>query len=180
MANSAAWRSVEIPSSNGHGTARALARLYGALACDGSVDGIRILSPERIDEMRSDQTRGEDAVLLTETRFGMGFMKSVPGAAMGPNDGAFGHPGTGGSVGFADPDEGVGFGLRDEQVRLVHSNRRTAGGVDGSLLRFPLDHEKQRQGAIYDTKMGSVLYFYVHLHGLCRRARTRESPGASP
>lgn len=110
VANSAAWRSAEIPSSNGHGTARALARLYGALACGGSVDGIRMLSSERIDEMRSDQARGEDAVLLTETRFGMGFMKSVPGAAMGPNDGAFGHPGTGGSVGFADPDAGVGFG----------------------------------------------------------------------
>jgi CubicO group peptidase (beta-lactamase class C family) len=110
VANSAEWRSAEIPSSNGHGTARDLARLYGALACGGSVDGIRILSPERIDAMRRDQARGEDAVLLTETRFGLGFMKPVPGAAMGPNDDAFGHPGTGGSVGFADPEARVGFG----------------------------------------------------------------------
>ena len=110
VANSAAWRSAEIPSSNGHGTARDLARLYGALACGGSVDGIRILSPERIEEMAVDQARGDDAVLLTETRFCMGFMKSVPGASMGPNDNAFGHPGTGGSVGFADPETGVGFG----------------------------------------------------------------------
>lgn len=60
--------------------------------------------------MRTDHARGNDAVLLIETRFGLGFMKSVSGAAMGPNDGAFGHPGTGGSVGFADPEAKAGFG----------------------------------------------------------------------
>jgi CubicO group peptidase (beta-lactamase class C family) len=43
-------------------------------------------------------------------RFGLGFMMPVPGAEMGPNDRAFGHPGMEGSLGFADPEAGVGFG----------------------------------------------------------------------
>jgi len=47
---------------------------------------------------------------MVEIRFGLGFMMPVPGAAMGPNDRAFGHPGMGGSPGFADPEEGIGFG----------------------------------------------------------------------
>ena len=110
VANSAAWRSAEIPSSNGHGTARDLARLYGALACGGSIDGIQILSTESVEAALTEQARGEDAVLRIETRFGLGFMRPVPGARMGPNDNAFGHPGTGGSVGFADPEARVGFG----------------------------------------------------------------------
>ena len=45
-------------------------------------------------------------------RFGHGFMltQDRPGAALGPNAISFGHPGAGGSLGFADPDAGVGFG----------------------------------------------------------------------
>jgi CubicO group peptidase (beta-lactamase class C family) len=41
---------------------------------------------------------------------GLGFMMPVPGAPMGPNKQAFGHPGAGGSLGFADPEARVGFG----------------------------------------------------------------------
>ena len=44
--NTRAWRAAEIPSSNGHTTARAIARIYGALACGGAMDGIRLLSAE--------------------------------------------------------------------------------------------------------------------------------------
>jgi CubicO group peptidase (beta-lactamase class C family) len=48
--------------------------------------------------------------LIVETRFGLGFMMPVPGATIGPNNRAFGHPGLGGSLGFADPEARVGFG----------------------------------------------------------------------
>ena len=48
--------------------------------------------------------------MIIETRFGLGFMMPVPGAMMGPNDKAFGHPGMGGSLGFADPEARIGFG----------------------------------------------------------------------
>lgn len=109
-ANTAQWRRAEIPASNGHGTARSIARLYGALACGGTIDGITVLSKEGIERARTEQSRGPDEVLIVETRFGLGFMMPVPGATMGPNERAFGHPGMGGSLGFADPEARVGFG----------------------------------------------------------------------
>jgi CubicO group peptidase (beta-lactamase class C family) len=57
---------------------------------------------------------GEDKTLLTRTRFGLGCMLDQPEVAnatygMGPR--AFGHPGAGGSIGFADPERDVAFGF---------------------------------------------------------------------
>jgi CubicO group peptidase (beta-lactamase class C family) len=110
VANTPEWRRSEIPSGNGHGTARAIARVYGALACGGEIDGIRLLSRESIERARTEESRGPDEVLILETRFGLGFMMPLPGSTMGPNEQAFGHPGAGGSLGFADPEAQVGFG----------------------------------------------------------------------
>jgi CubicO group peptidase (beta-lactamase class C family) len=109
-ANTPEWRRAELPSSNGHGTAGSIARFYSALACEGAFDGIRVLSTESIERARTEHSRGPDQVLIVETRFGLGFMMPVPGAMMGPNDKAFGHPGMGGSLGFADPEARLGFG----------------------------------------------------------------------
>ena len=109
--NSREWRAAEIPSANGHGNARALARVYGALARGGELDGVRVLSPEAIDRASVEQSIGPDAVLAgLPTRFGLGFILTMPDAPMGPNPRTFGHPGMGGSLGFADPDAKVGFG----------------------------------------------------------------------
>lgn len=106
------WRAAELPAVNGHATARAIARLYGALASGGTLDGVRVLSPESIARASTERSHGVDAVLDVPTRFGLGFMLSQPAladASFGPNPRAFGHPGAGGSVGFADPDARVGF-----------------------------------------------------------------------
>jgi CubicO group peptidase (beta-lactamase class C family) len=111
---SRAWRGAEVPAVNGHGTARSIARLYGALACGGAVGGVTVLSPESIARCRAERSFGVDAILGTSTRFGLGFMLTqpggAPGATFGPSAGAFGHPGAGGSLGFADPEARVGFG----------------------------------------------------------------------
>ncbi|MDX1649462.1 MAG: serine hydrolase domain-containing protein [Myxococcota bacterium] len=106
--NLPAWRSAEIPAANGHGTARDLAGLYGLLALD---DG-RILAPETLARARTEESAGPDAVLQMPTRIGLGFMlpQARREARFGPGEGAFGHPGAGGSVGFADPERRVGFG----------------------------------------------------------------------
>ena len=108
----AAWRSAEIPGANGHGHARAVARIYGALARGGEIDGVRVLAPEAVARCREEQSAGPDAVLGIETRMGLGFMlgQERREASFGPNPGAFGHPGAGGSVGFADPEARLGFG----------------------------------------------------------------------
>jgi CubicO group peptidase (beta-lactamase class C family) len=110
IVNSRQWRGAEIPAANGHTTARALARIYGALARGGEIDGVRVLTPESIAQCHTEQSRGPDAVLLLTTRFGLGFMMSLPEASLGPNPRSFGHPGYGGSIGYADPDAKIGFG----------------------------------------------------------------------
>ncbi len=99
--NNAAWRAAEIPAANGHGTARALARVYGVLASGGSRDGVHLLSPDSIARCSVEESFGADAVLQIQTRIGLGFMLSQdrPGAAFGPNPHTFGHP-----------DAQIGFG----------------------------------------------------------------------
>ena len=106
---SRAWRGAEVPAANAHVTARAVARFYGALARGGEVDGVRVLSERAVAACLAERVRGQDLVLDVETRFSLGYMLSVPGAMFGPNSRAFGHPGAGGSVGFADLDARVGF-----------------------------------------------------------------------
>jgi CubicO group peptidase (beta-lactamase class C family) len=106
--NLPAWRSAEIPGANGHGTARALATLYGRVALgDGSV-----ISPDAIERCRTEQSHGDDLVLGVRTRFGLGFMLRQESHAGGRclGAGAFGHPGAGGSLAFADPEQRLGFG----------------------------------------------------------------------
>jgi CubicO group peptidase (beta-lactamase class C family) len=107
------WRRAEIPGANGHADARSIARVYGALASGGAVDGVRVLSPEGIARCATELSHGKDLVLQLSTRFGHGYMLPQPdvfGGAFGPGTRSFGHPGAGGSVGFADPEARVGFG----------------------------------------------------------------------
>ncbi|HZO81028.1 MAG TPA: serine hydrolase domain-containing protein [Candidatus Binataceae bacterium] len=110
VVNSRGWRGAEIPAANGHTNARALARLYGALARGGELDGVRVMPAAQIAACHTQESHGRDEVLLISTRFSAGFMMSQAGEEMGPNPRAFGHPGAGGSLGFADPDARVGFG----------------------------------------------------------------------
>jgi CubicO group peptidase (beta-lactamase class C family) len=110
MVNTREWRAAEIPAANGHTTARSLAKLYGALARGGELDGVRVMSKEQVAQCSIEQSKGPDALLLINTRFSLGFMMSQPGASLGPNAKSFGHPGAGGSLGYADPEAKIGFG----------------------------------------------------------------------
>ena len=116
VVNSRAFRAVELPSANGHATARSLARVYGALARGGEIDGYRVLSPSSIVRGYTEQAFGFDEVLRQPSRIGLGFMLSHAGARLGPNVHPFGHPGAGGSLGFADPDAKIGFGYAMNQM----------------------------------------------------------------
>lgn len=110
--NTRAWRGAEIPAANGHGHARALARVYGALARGGELGGVRILEPETIRRARSEQASGPDATLgRMPIRYGLGFMLRSDFMPLSPNADAFGHPGAGGSIGMADPETRTGFGF---------------------------------------------------------------------
>ena len=128
LVNSREWRAAEIPAANGHGTARALARLYGALARGGELDGVRVMSKDEVAKCSIEQSNGPDKVLTLNTRFSQGFMMSQPGAELGPNAKSFGHPGAGGSLGYADPEAKIGFGytMNKMQASLLIDPRATA------------------------------------------------------
>jgi len=124
LVNTRAWRAAEIPAANGHTSARGVARVYAALARGGELDGVRLLSPATIEGAIAPQSAGRDMVLTLPTSFGSGFMLPIAGGFFecGPGRRAFGHPGRGGSIGFADPDARVGFGYVTNQYQLSTAN----------------------------------------------------------
>jgi CubicO group peptidase (beta-lactamase class C family) len=125
--NSRAWRRAEIPAANGHGSARALALIYGALARGGELGGVRILEEPTIRRARTEQTSGPDATLGgMPIRYGLGFMLRSPFMPFSPSPEAFGHPGAGGSIGMADPEARVGFGFVMNKMGMG-----LAGGATG-------------------------------------------------
>ncbi len=114
--NSRAFRASEQPSANGHTNARALATIYGALGAGGAWRGHRLLSAEGVRRAGTEQTLGEDVILRSPIRRSLGFMMPVPGSGDARGANAFGHAGMGGSLGFADPDAGLGFGYAMNQM----------------------------------------------------------------
>ena len=108
--NSRAYRASEQPGSNGHTNARALATIYGALGSGGEWRGHRLLSEASIRRAGTERTRGRDIILQTPVRRTLGYMMPVAGVPDARGENAFGHAGMGGSMGFCDPDAGLGFG----------------------------------------------------------------------
>lgn len=120
--NSRPWRAAEIPAANGHGSARALARLYGAVAY-GTLDGVTVLSRSAIDQARTLQRDGADLVIPLPTRYGVGFQVGTEAEPIGPPPAAgrargFGHSGAGGSLGFCDPEPQLGFGYAMNRMEM--------------------------------------------------------------
>ncbi len=110
--NDPAAQAAEIPGANGIGTARSVARFYAALigAADGPDGPLPALfEPPALAEAMGPASDGPDRVLIVNSRFGHGFFRHGPTSPMS-SPAAFGHPGRGGALGFADPDLGLGFG----------------------------------------------------------------------
>lgn len=106
--NKPEWRRMSQPAANGHGNARALAGFY-----DGLLHG-ELLDSDLLAEMTREHSVGEDRTLLTMTRFALGCWLDLPdvaNATFGMGERSFGHPGAGGSIGFADPDRDLAFGF---------------------------------------------------------------------
>jgi len=118
---------AEMPSSNGVGSARALARLYAALVSD--VDGMRVLEPGTVRSACVVHAEGPDRVIFVPSCFGIGFTLQ-PMCAPGAGPRAFGHPGAGGSLGFSDPEAGLGFGYVTTRMKFdLAGDQRTMGLV---------------------------------------------------
>ncbi len=99
------WRRAEVPSTNGHASARGVARIFAAvLDPSGPVD------PAVLAEATRTQSEGVDLVLGKRSRFGLGFQLHEDHRPVGVTDRSFGHFGFGGSLGFADPTAGLAVG----------------------------------------------------------------------
>lgn len=98
------WRGAEIPAAGGTGNARSVGRVHSALACDGAVDGVRLMSAATLDRVLEEQTNGTDEVLNWPMRYGIGFGLMSEGAPLSPNPRAFFWGGWGGSIALIDRD----------------------------------------------------------------------------
>ena len=125
VVNTAMWRSAQVPSTNMHATAAGVARVYQAL-----LEPDRLLSPGLLAEATSPQSTGYCPVLGEEATFGLGFTPTTTRRPFGPNPSAFGHFGTGGAVGFADPDAGVAFGYAMNHVIPRWQSTRNRALID--------------------------------------------------
>jgi CubicO group peptidase (beta-lactamase class C family) len=100
-------RAAEAPAANGVADAASLAKLYAAMI--GEVDGVRLLSPETLENARGLRTAGMEApgdfakgALGLSTQYGLGYELSPYLGA-----GSFGHAGAGGRLAFAHPESGT-------------------------------------------------------------------------
>jgi CubicO group peptidase (beta-lactamase class C family) len=129
--NSMEVRKACVPSGNGHFTARAVAKMYAALANGGEVGGVRLVSPERIKHMQRLMTAEPDRVIVGAIRKSIGYFMGgdrdgIPNA-MGPRESAFGHPGAGGALAFADPEAGLA-------IAVIHNKMANEGPGQGTTL----------------------------------------------
>ena len=127
---SAQWRTIEIPSANGHATALAVAQLYGLYATGGEIGGQRILSQSAFDSLITPRWSGDDLVLP----FNIDWRTGVIGNSndfYGPNPEALGHSGMGGSCGFGDPRARVSVGyVMNKQSHHIMGDPRSLALID--------------------------------------------------
>ncbi len=133
QANDREYRAAEIPAANGHANARSVARIMSALACGGTVNGIRLLSEDAIAAATAEECYRPDLVLLAPMRWGRGFLLASPDLPIGPNPRTFGHGGAGGSLGVADMDARLSWSYVMNKMSAT-----TTGDARGGMVGMAL------------------------------------------
>lgn len=112
-------RELEVPSGGAVATARAIATAYGAFAAPG---GPLDLSPRTLEALEAPATPARmgyyDECFRGPAKFSLGFMKPSEFINFG-SQGAFGAPGAGGSMGFADPTVRLGYGYVTDKMGMA-------------------------------------------------------------
>ncbi len=132
VVNTSRWRAAQVPSTNGHATARGLAAFYDAL-----IGPDALLSPDLLAMATAPVSTGFCPILGEEATFGLGFTPTTPRRPLGPNPRAFGHFGTGGALGFADHDTGIAFGYAMNHVIPRWQSTRNRALVDALYASLP-------------------------------------------
>ncbi|HUO22048.1 MAG TPA: serine hydrolase domain-containing protein [Caulobacteraceae bacterium] len=119
------WRGAELPASNGHATAAALARMMAVLACDGELDGREVLPPGLALEAARARIAGDDQVLPFNLSWGAGFLRNAGLGVYGPSAHSFGHSGWGGSCAVADPERrlSLAYVMNRQSAHLIGDPR---------------------------------------------------------
>lgn len=121
----------EIPSANGVMTARGLAKMYGAIANGGRIDGRRFLSTGVVHGLTGKLSWRPDRNVIVPMSFHQGYHASpVPRILPG-----FGHAGLGGSIGWADPTTGTSFAFVHNRLVTPMVFDYAAIGVISALLQ---------------------------------------------
>lgn len=127
IVNTPLWRSAQLPSTNAHGTARALAAFYRAL-----LEPDRVLRPATLARATTVHSSGPCPILNDDAAFGLGFVPTTARRPLGDGPRSFGHFGTGGAVGFADPDAELAFGYAMNHVVPRWQSSRNRALIDAA------------------------------------------------
>jgi CubicO group peptidase (beta-lactamase class C family) len=142
--NSPTLRAASFPAFGAIGSADSLAKFYAMLSLAGNWEGRQYFSATAIQWMTTRLTQGVDKTLQTETAFSAGFMLDPLDAfgkkkryTFGPTIPAFGHPGAGGSLAFADPENHLGFAYVMNQMESGVLPKSRAVALVHALYDFP-------------------------------------------
>lgn len=122
------WQAAELPSANGHGNARSIAKIAAIIANGGELDGKRLLSKEIIEKALDSRTHGRDLVINMPIKFGLGFATNDKGGIVDkfcPNPRTLYWGGYGGSLIIADLDEKMSFGyaMNKQGMKMIGDPR---------------------------------------------------------
>jgi CubicO group peptidase (beta-lactamase class C family) len=123
----------EIPAANGVTTARGLAKMYGAIANGGRIDGTQFFSPELVAGLTGKPSLLPDRNIFVPLSFNLGYhsLPFPPGLMPG-----FGHAGLAGSVGWADPESGLSFGfVHNRLLTRMLLDQATFAGIHALIRR---------------------------------------------
>jgi CubicO group peptidase (beta-lactamase class C family) len=139
-------RDLEVPSGGGVGTARAIAHAYGVFASGGSALGLTQETLRALEAPARPSSHGfYDECLKADVRFSLGFMKPSTTWRFG-SDTAFGAPGAGGAIGFADPETGIGYAYVTAQAGAVLTGDPRDVALRSALDRALRDINRSTRG----------------------------------
>jgi CubicO group peptidase (beta-lactamase class C family) len=131
------WLRLEFPSANGVGEVRAVAKLYSSLANDPGELGISAQCMADLTAAPDVPPNGcRDQVMGVSSLWHLGFIRPNPDFDFSPSSRAFGMPGFGGSFGFCDPANGIGYAYAPNRL---------------GLLPFDDPREKALRAALYEA-----------------------------
>ena len=114
--NKESWQTAEVPSMNGHGNAKSIAKIYDIFVNDLKLDKNILLSKSSIKKCLTESISRIDASLMMPIRWSAVGLILRGGWLFGKNKESFGHNGWGGSLGFADPILGVGVAYTTNKI----------------------------------------------------------------